>query len=97
MHSLSSLDAEFDDLWFHTEQLPKLLETWQEKVGEYLQQIQNDKEKLDELSPYIDRWQQVMRENRSLFEAHQATLKPQIKQGEPNDLHEKKSKKYKGR
>lgn len=95
MHTLESLDKEFDELWFHTEQLPLLLEKWQERVSEYMQLIQSEKEKLDELEPLIARWQQVMQENRTLFEAHQATLKPQIKQGEPNDLLEKKTKKYK--
>jgi hypothetical protein len=43
----------------------------------------------------MNQWQTVLEENRTLFEAHQASLKDTIKTGEENPLKKEKSKRYK--
>jgi hypothetical protein len=98
MPTLKELDQAFNDLWMHTEQLPTLLDKWQELVSEQLATLGEDKADLDAFESKMRIWQNTLEENRALLIAHQANLKRQISTGEPNPLSIKKTQKYsKGR
>jgi hypothetical protein len=92
--TLTDLDKAFDDLWLHTEQLPALLEKWQEMVSEYIAGVEPTEVILRNLEERMDFWQKVLEENRNLFEAHQDSLKDSIKTGEPDVNKIQRSKKY---
>ncbi|MFQ3280870.1 hypothetical protein [Reinekea sp.] len=94
MPTLKQLDTAFNDLWLHTEQLPTLLEKWQELVSEHLAELGDNKKELDAFEERMNFWQKVLEENRTLIQAHQSTLKETIKTGEPSPKKDKQTKAY---
>jgi DNA repair ATPase RecN len=93
--TLREIDQAFKEIWLHSELLPTFLEKWQEMVSEYLSEIEPNESNLTEFEQRMDHWQSVLEENRTLIEAHQASLKEAIKSGEPNAKKSEQSKKYK--
>ncbi|MDN3649231.1 hypothetical protein QWZ13_09935 [Reinekea marina] len=94
MPTLKQLDTAFNDLWLNTEQLPTLLDKWQEMVSEHLSTLGDNKEDLDAFEERMIFWHAVLEENRSLIQAHQATLKETIKTGEPSPKKDEQTRAY---
>lgn len=79
---LEELNQAFDNIWLNTNQLPMLLESWQEMVAEYMQTLAANEDEIAALKIAMDRWQKTLYENRSIIQAYQEKLKPQILRGE---------------
>ena len=92
--TLNDLDQAFEELWLHTEQLPTLLEHWQEMVSAYLREVEPTEQTLAEFEAKMDHWQRVLEENRDLLQAYQVTLKDKIATGEPSPLKKGKADRY---
>ncbi len=95
MPSLADLDNAFQMLWVHPEQLPTLLEKWQELVSETLSQTEPDPEFLAEFERYMIKWETVLAENRQLLQEHQKSLKSKLGKGQPKVSAQKIQEKFK--
>ncbi|MEJ2044565.1 MAG: hypothetical protein P8X74_09625 [Reinekea sp.] len=80
--TLDDLDKAFIDLWMHPNQLPALLDKWQEMVSEYLAEIEQTEAFVKEYETYLHRWQLILAKNRELMAQEQNGLKSQLKTGE---------------
>lgn len=80
--TLADLDKAFIDLWKHPNQLPALLEKWQEMVSEYLAGVEQTDAFVKEYETYLHRWQLILAKNRELIAKEQDGLKSQLKTGE---------------
>ncbi len=94
MLSLKQLDSIFDSIWLLPEKLPTAIAAWQEMLEVYL----SDKEQVDseQLPTYMDKWRNVMAENKILWESHQQDLANQLKEGEPSFSKKQDADKFKG-
>jgi hypothetical protein len=83
MLTLDQLDQAFERIWQNPEQMPAQLHQWQLDLSDYIADHQDDQQTLAILEPRLAGWQKTLGENRQLFEAHQISLKEDLKRGEP--------------
>jgi len=83
MLTLDQLHHALNRIWLHPEQMPAQLHQWHLDLRDYIEAHQDNEQALAELTPLLEGWQKTLEENRQLFEAHQISLKEDLKRGEP--------------